>query len=39
MLLCSLPLETFATVVDVIFYDNGLFISKPTFIQNISYLL
>ena len=39
VLLCSLLLETFTSVVDVIFYDNGLFISKPTIIQNIFYLL
>ena len=30
MLLFSLPLETFATVVVVILYENGLIVSKPT---------
>ena len=39
VLLFSLPLETFATVIAVILYDNGLFVNKPTIIQSISYLL
>ena len=32
VLFFSLPLETFTTVVVVILYDNGLFVSKPTII-------